>query len=363
MKKRPLIFIILFLLIISFPLWGIIIYTNKSTDSENRILNNVKNITGIRTLNGFISNNHAFKREISDLYMKLYIYLFDESPIPSKVMMGKSDWLFLGNSYNNCYNASLGTIYIDQEEIDSICNNINEIKLFCDSIGSSFYFTIAPEKGTIYPEYLRLTPNRTQKLKNIIISNLKERYNIYTIDLSIPVLANKENALLYYKSDSHWNDYGGYLGTKYLIREISKEYELFSYNESNYVIDLIEKKTSEADLAKMLYLDVQENFFIITPPDKIETEVRVIEDKWASISINHILNHSNKNNTTVFVFKDSFFGAMLSPFITSLKEATLFHSFIFNKQKVLEQIETLGYTPDFILFEVVERNLYNIKYQ
>lgn len=346
-NKIYYIFICVFLFIIITPFWGILL-NNDGNNTENRTLTKITNVKGIHSLNQYITDNHGFRELLSNSCIYVYMNLLKESPIPNLVELGKNGFFFLGNKYNDTYSSSLGVAKFKENDVMYAYNNILEVQRFCDEIGVDLYLVIAPNKASIYPEYLKLKPNNTPRLKDKLIKKL-EQTSVNFIDLTPFLEIQKQQARLYYKYDSHWNDYGALLATKEVVDNISKKHNIKPINESDYTI---EKKTYllEFDLSKIINVtQADSNYYEV----KLKQEI-LIEEKKHLHRMTFFENKSNKNGIKSFVISDSFFTAMFTPYMSSIETASIFKTFA--SQDIAIEIARVG-KPDFILYEVVERNV------
>lgn len=355
MKKTTYyIFIVLFVFISSAPFWGMIFYKNKS-NHEKRELENLGNISGVSSLNQFITDNHAFRDFLSEIYLTLSVKILDESPIPGTAVLGKAGWLFIGDNYEKTNSASIGVIPIKKSKADESCYKFNKMKLFCDSLGVDLYFVIAPEKQNIYPEYLRVKPNSIPRVKTYIKKQLQEKYNITTIDLADFFQSKNIDSLFYYKTDSHWNDYGAHVATTRLIEIISNKYPLTIPYLDNFSITKDVNKTDERDLAYILQTLYEDEYFKITP----KTTQDIEKTELFNSSAFHLKNNSNPNKVKAVLIGDSFSPAMINPLIYSVHELIACRHYLYNKEILIREMEKTG-KPQFIIFEIVERNLYDL---
>lgn len=336
------------------PFWGMTFYKASDND-ENRNKMPFKRVKNPRRMNIYILENHAFREEFSKAYFSFMLDVCNESPLPDRVVIGKEGWYYLGDDVK-VYSKTLGLIAPDQEKIDRICNVVSEMKLFCDSLGVDFYFAIAPNKGTIYPEYLPLKPNDTKHEKYFVIPQLREKYNINAIDLSLPILEKKDSVRLYYKKDSHWNHYGGFLAAKYLMDSVSESHDVRRLKEEDYDILRLPYDYLISDLTKMLKRKSYDEDFAVERKEKQDVEREEQEGSAERPNIVYVKNRNNIGKSTAFVVRDSFFSVMLNPVSESLSETTFIWGGGFDKQLLLEEIKKKG-KPDFILVESVERFL------
>ena len=144
--------------------------------------------------------------------------------ITKDVMKGSNDWLFLAwkestDSYSN-------SVMFTDEELNSIDSYLDNINKYCNTHNKKFYFIIAPDKSKIYPEYY---PQRIMKVSDNsrseqLIDYIKKHSNVNVIYPKEKLISSKDNKLLYWKNDTHWNLLGAYYGYSELMNVIKKDY-------------------------------------------------------------------------------------------------------------------------------------------
>jgi alginate O-acetyltransferase complex protein AlgJ len=129
------------------------------------------------------------------------------------VILGKDRWMFL-----NDLTDYRGLTVTQPATIDSWRRVYISRKRFVTGLGAHFLLVIAPQKATIYPEYL---PNYAQRMGTHTRRNeyLKamQGSSVRLLDLSTSVRKAKPSGHLYYKYDTHWNFLGAYFGARAII--------------------------------------------------------------------------------------------------------------------------------------------------
>lgn len=359
MKKSHLFFIIAFFLVILIPSVGMLFYKTDG-NTENRYILPFSEVTGINSLSTYIYDNHAFRYEMTDMYFNFSLRYLHESPIPGRAVLGKDGWAFLGDNHEDIYSTSLGIMPIEKEKVDSVCFTISQIKRFCDSLDIKFYFVIAPNKATIYPEYLPMKPNRLKHPKDYVSEQLAQKYNLNAIDLTNCLLAKKDSVILYMKTDTHWNNYGALLGTKAVMDVVAQDLPVRRVNESDFLITTNLQFDNKTDLAQSLRIGAQETIFTLMP--RAEKGVSQITETHVSDIIITTENPLGRTYASGIIFKDSFFPYMQQPFANSIHKGTYIASRTYFDEKPILEAIARGQKPDFVLFEIVERNLLIIEY-
>ncbi len=100
------------------------------------------------------------------------------------------------------------------------------IKRFCEERGILFKIVIAPNKHTIYPEFLPLdiknsqgVSTRLDQLRNFLISN---GLGSVLIDLRPALVLSKGKSPdpLYYLTDTHWNQLGAFIAYTEIMKNL-----------------------------------------------------------------------------------------------------------------------------------------------
>lgn len=222
--------IISFLLILIIPCTHIDYNTEKS-EKEKRYFAKYEHII----LDGSINLNYGknFEAWFNDRYFgrEFLLKLNDffkinhaNSSVGNKdVLVGKDGWLFCraDGSESNYSNIRL----FSDAEIEGIFNYLAAIHQWCANNDKTFLFFIAPDKNRVYPEYypdsIRKIRNDSESRTSQFVNYVKEHSDISIIyPLEEIISAKSSGQLLYYKNDTHWNDYGAYIRFKRLEREL-----------------------------------------------------------------------------------------------------------------------------------------------
>lgn len=162
----------------------------------------------------------------------------------------------------------------------------------------------------------------------------------------------KKEGLLYYKNDTHWNQFGAYVGYRALMDVIQKDFpKLQILNLTDF--DKTPRTNARGDLSQMLNL----------PATKYEEDTYITLNLKRKPSYKYIKNEGPKGVATssirklprTLVFRDSFFTS-LEPYVSESLGDT---EYIWTpKYKDLNKI--IEYKPDIVIIEVVERSIPNL---
>jgi hypothetical protein len=321
-------------------------------NNENRLITSVPefNIKApmktIGDYKNYYLENFGLKTSLVNSYIYFKNTFLKESPIPNRVVLGKNEWYFLGNHFNNKLNNVFGNDRLTTKELKKITKSISDINTYLKYKNIEFYVIIPPDKSTIYKEHLpfSLTPNETK------LEQLKKYLNTNTdfkiLDLSERLQHHKPKPI-YLKTDSHWNDYGAYYGYQASINFINKNHSL---NEIYTIpIDSFKLKTinyTAGGTTKMINLQASIVDTILTK------QSNYIELLNSSNGFKYYKNQ--QQHLKLLMYCDSFSNAWTKFFNESFDECIYLRDYTINKA-FIEKVK-----PDIVIIEIIERNFDNL---
>ena len=215
MKKNKLVMglaLAAFFLVILFPLWGHVFpQPVEESLEENREMTGWS-FSGslkdrIETLESFLDDHLAFRQTAISAVLRANLDL-GESP-DSSVLSGFDGWLFYVEGEED-FRRGTG---LDQADLESLYAVQQQAADTFAAAGVDYRILIAPDKHTIYPQYLPLT-NRLGTGPAAIeqmISSPDPKYTVRFVNV-VPALqaAAEAGDQQYYKTDTHWNPNGAY---------------------------------------------------------------------------------------------------------------------------------------------------------
>ena len=317
-------------------------------NNENRKHNTIPSfdvkhpISSIGNFKNYYLENFGLKTTFVNNYIGFKSNVLKENPIPNNVVQGKEGWFFLGNNNNNVLSNSFGNDPITKNELINTLNYLKELKSYFQTKNIAFYVVIPPDKNRIYQEFLPYKLNQNPTKLDVLKPILKEKLDIDIIDLSIPLLKNKNNQLLYLKTDTHWNYYGAYIGYNYTMDIINKDFSINTISLNDF--EFTNQEFKHGDLTKMINLVISEPTKTIVK--KTSSDVTLIPSSKKSL---HFKN--NSQNLKIIMYRDSFANAWIPFFNESFGEI------IYHKKHVVDKNEIDTFKPDIVIFELIERNI------
>ncbi|HEY9680495.1 MAG TPA: hypothetical protein V6C86_02790 [Oculatellaceae cyanobacterium] len=299
--------------------------------------------------------NDRFPLRLSLISAKNYLaYKLLHSSSNPLVNIGQQDWLFY-NSYG-ILPAQLNTQPFTDRELQAWVRDLQARQSFCDKHGIKFVLVLAPEKGTMYPEFLPTGWTRRPGLSRLgqLQQYLRENTNIDFVDAQSLLSTEKQQGhKIYHSNDTHWNQRSAFLVSQQILAHLHKVLPAVEPVPPNDLLD--GHDTFTGDLAKMLGLqnvlrDESPSIVVKTPPKAIPANAQLAsmnsaQPPFAARLPNSILPKA-------LVLRDSFFTYLTAP----LSEHFRYTEFQWTNRFQPEAI--VGVQPDVIVNEIAERHLY-----
>uniref|UniRef100_A0A7C4RRD7 AlgX/AlgJ SGNH hydrolase-like domain-containing protein n=1 Tax=Desulfatirhabdium butyrativorans TaxID=340467 RepID=A0A7C4RRD7_9BACT len=311
--------------------------------------------TFTRLLERYIADHVAFRETLGLLHNRALVVGFNKSPHPA-IVLGKSGWLFHG--MEGSMEDVLGKKSLSVDTLDLWAKKLQRRKHWLERQGVQYLFVIAPDKQSIYPEYLpdafqkRMTH---QKRMDQLIAFLNQYTNVTVLDLRPALLQAKAIQPVYYRTDTHWNWYGGWVAYQRIIDVIQMWFpEVRRLDERS--VGVVEKRFDTGDMALRLGLpDIfQEMERAIWVPKPCAGEKKQRFNELSFIKTCAFASYR------VLVVRDSFF-TLIEPFLSESFHTSIYlwkpwpamssydHPWV---KEVLEEFK-----PDLVIEECVERFL------
>jgi len=268
------------------------------------------------------------------------------APVTPEVVMGKEGWLFYGGVGE--IEQYLGLRPICGPQIQAIVSELERYRLLLRARGISFVFVIAPNKTSIYPEYLPeglhpVGPTPADQL----MSALAEWPEIPVVDGRKILRPSKNIGRLYFQTDTHWNDIGAYITLQAAMARIGLAHRLRPLDD--YRIELTSRTT---DLLLFLNMGIYTELNVPALIEKFLVPGISWSQKSTNGDVSNVITSSPPARGRIVVIGDSFSDLWLKFLADSF--ARIVH-FTNPEQPHLPAAEVEK--PDVVILEVVERHL------
>lgn len=305
----------------------------------------------------YYSDHFGFRELLNKVYFKLMRKLGSSSSLDD-VTIGKDGWMFLGsikkgyNNYDDPIGDAIHTNLYSLSELEKFAEAISSTHTWLKSKGIKYLYVIAPNKHTIYFEYLPeyLSKINPKSATDQLVEYLAKHTEVDVLDLREPLIEAKAQEQLYYKSDTHWNYYGANIAQFEIMKRLQKSFpnqinpELLPYSQ----FDIAQPR--QGDLAIMAK---QEEFESLNPIPKFsgDCSTMAIPNQISMISVT--LKCPQKSLSAI-VFQDSFF-EHLKPYIGRQFRRSIYLFEKLNETSLKKYVTKEN--PDVVIDEVVERVL------
>jgi len=303
----------------------------------------------------YYNDTIPYKKVFVNTYNRFVWNVFDESPA-DYVIKGKDGWLFYNSKYKND-GDELGdyqrTAKLLDADIILIVDKMKKLKSICDDIGAEFYVLIGPNKMEIYGDdflpdaYKNVT---VEKSRTEYVVEALQHENISVIYPKTALTNAKENSQVYYKLDTHWNSYGGYIA----YREFMNQYNSAAEIELN---SIYEYEKNYGDLAGMIQMNGLEDVdYKCDFKSDISIQTIMDEAATATTSARYRTVSDSPNSDRLLMYRDSFATALLPYLSKSFSEGYYLWSHVVDEQEIRNE------QPDVLIFEIVERSVCHLPY-
>ena len=358
-KAGPRIIYAAFLLMIcgAWILWFFLAQFTDLENYENRKLHSLPGLTSFRKYLAFpaefeeyFNDRIPFRNGLITMNRAIDYYAFG-SVRHDRVTDGKDGWLFYCDKEDGdpiaCYQ---GTNLLMDVHLAQIAENCVRQRDFLAKRGTEFVIFIAPNKERIYWDKMsdRYGPPAETYRALQIVNYLRENTDLRVVYPYEELMAAKAalGEEIYYKTDTHWNYIGGYVGTCALLRELGIEMP----DAASPQIRITPAGERTGDLAGNLGLGslLKSTEYTVEGYDTHQAESQ------GDFNDVYYYRAKDADPRKFYAVRDSFFVSML-PYISSQfsESYSRFHTTYKYKDFAAQH-------PDIFVYETVERYVENL---
>ena len=272
------------------------------------------------------------------------------------VLHGKDGWLFYNAAgYESTVNDFLCNNLYEEAELQRIAAGYQALNDQYVSQGMTFVLMIPTNKEQVYPEFMPdgLKPVGTVSRTDQLVSYLREHTTVPVIYTKQALLDAKQETQVFYKTDSHWNQPGAFVGAQMLREVLQGESDPLSAYEITvldqpYIGDL----AIVGGLQDTMYeYPLKVNGY---KPDVTAT-LTSEEDSAEAKLMSYVSDAPDQRK--LLMIKDSFCYSML-PFLSKDFGETLFTTDSTLAKELIAERQ-----PDIVVLEIVERHYYRAEHQ
>lgn len=330
------------------------LYENRQMAKRPNISLSINDLQAFpREYTKYINDHFGFRNALIRLNFLIRYNLLKTSP-SAQVVLGKAGWLFY--SGEKSLEDFRGITTYDSHTLEKWAETLEIKRKWLAERGVKYLFIIAPNKETIYGEYL---PERFTKIRNKtgldeLVAYVKKHTDVEILDLRESLFRAKDSERLYYKTDTHWNNYGAFLAYREIMNTLTSWYPQL---HANSIEDFTIQKTRDfsGDLASLAggseFLK-EEN--IVLTPKKPRTAKNTANSEVMKIPFaTFTMEQHNSRLIRAITFRDSFFNDVI-PYLSEHFQHNKYIWFLWDRSTPITEL-ILSEKPDVVIEEVVER--------
>lgn len=248
----------------------------------------------------------------------------------TQVLLGKDNWLFYKTQLDgHPIWDYMGINHFTEDELAAMAANMTQMRdYFENERGIDFYLIALPNKEIVYEEYMPDTIARADEVSRgeQVAEYMWANTDLVYVFPKQALSEAKEQYQVYYKTDTHWNQIGAFVGMQEIFREAYG-----THADIDSVVFRVDSETFSGDLATIA--GVNDQYAIDT--------VYAFERESA--------DPAQYRDEVALVVGDSFSGFLSAIAKGYYKEVY----WIYTKEFTMDMVEE--YQPDVIIWETVER--------
>jgi len=221
-KVWAFITVALFLAVSALPVYGMLIPALNSDAGENRTMAPWPGRFDPQGIEAWFDDHFAMRGIMTNAYNRMNAKAGAE--VLNGVAIGLDDWLYY--MYDNSDADIKRESHYSQEELDNICAAQQRTKEHLESKGIAYFLMVCPDKHTVYPEFLPegLSGYEGESRFDGMARAINENTGVTLVDTRQAVIDAKGEGRLFFKTDTHWNAYGAYIGYSELMDAVAVDF-------------------------------------------------------------------------------------------------------------------------------------------
>lgn len=176
----------------------------------------------------YFNDGFLFRGQLIRFHNKIRYKWFNVSAVP-RVIAGKEGWLFQARK-----NEEPGTPgYFNSirpftnRQLEEWRRLVEQRRQWLAQRGIDYLLILVPDKSSVYPEYLpdSLRPLYRRSRLDQLAAYLRTNSDAAVLDVGEALRASKNESPVYYKTDSHWNEYGAWIAYREIVTTLAHRFE------------------------------------------------------------------------------------------------------------------------------------------
>lgn len=232
MKRRftkNTVVVLIFALALALPIFHTRLASGDFSEEEKRYLAPMPELVsaegGINTSAGtqfktWLEDHIGYRDFFVELSGKIKLDMFHQSP-STQVHVGKDGWYYYTLDEN--LEIAAGKYTLTDEMLDDILFEHLAVRDKLKEQGIDYVIVLPTSKASIYPEYMRYGSGEVRRTPvDIVTDHLEQNSDLKVIRLKDALLDAKSQGQVYFKTDTHWTQFGAYIGYRRIIEKLNE---------------------------------------------------------------------------------------------------------------------------------------------
>ena len=196
------------------------------------------------------NKTHGFRADLMRAHAVVRSSVFKASPQP-RVLVGADGWFFL-NADGSLENYRRLRPYSSKELAQRVAEIRSRVE-FCEATGCEYRLLVPPDKLSVYPEHLGdrfKIAQQPARIDQLVGALAAAGLDGVLIDSRTEMHDAKKYGQLYFKTDTHWNRLGAYVGYQAIAESLAAK----GFRDVEPIHELVQMSCGAAvggDLARM----------------------------------------------------------------------------------------------------------------
>jgi hypothetical protein len=269
------------------------------------------------------------------------------------VIIGKNGWLYYTAA--KTMNEYQGSNPYTPDEMKEVGGSWDALAVQLKQKGIKLVVLIAPDKNTVYPEYLPSQIKRIgpQSRLDQFVEYMQNHGKTTVIDIRPDLIEASKTEQVYYKTDTHWNPRAEYIAYAKIMSVLSRRFpELVIHPYSDY--EIVHGGLVTFGIPRILGTPrIQEEYWSLRPNFETGTTTSEIPLSDENLTSVRFSVNQNQNLPSMLIYHDSFLVGVVPLLEPHFKQVTSIPNTpvpgIWNIHWV-DQVH-----PDIVIIEGVER--------
>jgi hypothetical protein len=301
-----------------------------------------------------IAENFYGRKQLIGRFSDFRLWIGDR--VFPRVIVGEDGWLvFSGEMGIEDYQ---NTFLLKPKIQFEIRERLNTLNSQLSARGIKLLVVIVPNKNTIYPEIMPaeipvINPKSRLDLLSAFLKQAPDGVQI--LDLRPVLLEAKKERQIYYKTDTHWNDYGAYVGYKAIVTELQKTFpdmRVHPLEDFKYESLGMQSLDLAANTGSFTYQEESFNLIGVRSASYIPLDLKNGRQVLVSTM-------PNSTQPRAVIYHDSFFFGMIPMIEDNFSRAVYVPHYTGDTVWNLKWID--AQQPDVVIIEFAERYLEDLR--